>query len=54
MDSVKNTSAYKNIPISVSLLHIKQYANLINNKRRALSDRQSTKKEPMHTPIVKA
>ena len=36
---------YKNIPISVSLLHVKNYMNLIktNSKRRSTSDQVSEK-----------
>jgi len=44
MYTVKNKE-YKNIPISVSLLHVKNYMNLIktNTKRRSTSDQVSEK-----------
>ena len=45
MYTVKNREEYKNVPISVSLLHVKNYMNLIktNLKRRSTSDQVSEK-----------
>ena len=45
MYTVKNREEYKNVPISVSLLHVKNYMNLIktNIKRRSTSDQVSEK-----------
>ena len=45
MYTVKNREEYKNVPISVSLLHVKNYMNLIktNLKRRSISDQVSEK-----------
>ena len=45
MYTVKNREEYKNVPISVSLLHVKNYMNLIktNQKRRSTSDQVSEK-----------
>jgi len=43
MYTIKNTQ-YKNIPISNSLLHTKQYVHLLKIKRRSLSEHASEKK----------
>jgi hypothetical protein len=51
MYTLKNKTEYKNIPVSTSLLHDKNYINLLKVKHRSLSDKVSEKNKPIRKPL---